>query len=115
VKTSDVLRAAKALIDSPEKWWKPGRDGNHGQHCALVAICRAGGLAAELGAIDAFARVVESPTGVSYGFRIPAWNNARDRTHADVMAAFDRAIAAQELEEAFAAPSVSEPFVEVHA
>ena len=98
---SDLI-AAKALIDTPEKW----RKGDYGSvntcMCALGA-CRAaiygtteynhradwhGDDTAAAHALNAALPVSGSMFGVS------DFNDAPETTHADVMALFDRAIAA---------------------
>ena len=112
METVEVLRAAKALIDTPGKWAQGvcGRDilggeigpddfnGGTATHavsrCSIAALLSAtGGVHDVAGlALVALAHEVgeEDKRGVIY------WNNAPERTHAEVMAAFDRAIAAEE-------------------
>ncbi|HWU19350.1 MAG TPA: hypothetical protein VN155_16840 [Devosia sp.] len=92
------LIAAKALIDMPEKWikgtfhaWMPS-----GTECFCLAgavieasshdtdgLREAETISALVGALDGFDTVI--------GF-----NDAAATTHADIMALFDRAIAAQD-------------------
>lgn len=98
--TADVLRRARALIDTPEKWCKGAlvRDG---------AFCVRGALKTAISgsiwaAFDPLLTRAEQALGFP-GFdgvhsepRLPSWNNAPERTHADVMAAFDKAIALAE-------------------
>lgn len=84
---ADVLRRAKALIDTPEKWTQGNFCGDHDSFCAWGAIFRA---AASVNA--------QSPEPYNQmckvvGQHLPNWNDATERTHAEVMAAFDRAIA----------------------
>lgn len=93
------LRAARALIDSPEKWTQGAfarradsehacsiRDVGATRFCAAGAVVRAGGGG------DATAALREA-TGHFGG--LYAWNDAPERTHAEVLAVFDRAIAAR--------------------
>jgi hypothetical protein len=125
MKTSEVLRAAKALIDTPEKWQKVGSFGTPGTNgCALMAVWEArdaAGLCNFARGEFALARCAGYDVSETFADLVRAreyiykYNDALTTTHADIMALFDRAIAAQELEEAFAAPAVSEPFVEVPA
>lgn len=96
------LRAAKALIDTPEKWTRRAyaktsqgvaclfSDEAAQCFCALGAIFRVTpSLDREVAAVDAIKRAM----GVNY---IPSFNDYH--SHAEVMEAFDRAIAAAEAE-----------------
>jgi hypothetical protein len=100
MKPSEVLRKAKALIDSPEKWWESSKRCLDYQYCALRAIIRvlAYGYA---GVVQIFARAnnIRPSSDGSFEWPVANWNDAPERTHADVMAAFDRAIALAESEE----------------
>lgn len=84
---ADNLRAAKALINTPDKWCKGRSRDDRGRRCLLTAIFATGGSAArrELRAL----RDVIGPS-------ITTWNDAPERAHGEVMAAFDRAIALAE-------------------
>lgn len=90
---ADELRAAKALIDTPEKWIK-GEYARNGCFCALGAAFEAAGwegwkLGSDIeGALDA-----ELPDGFD---SVPQFNDHPATTHADIMSLFDRAIAAAE-------------------
>jgi hypothetical protein len=84
---ADVLRRARALIDTPEKWCQ-GQCELGEAKCALGAI---------LGADPNYAAAALALNRV-VAPNIPAWNDAPERTHADVMAAFDRAITLAESE-----------------
>ena len=94
---ADVLRRAKALIDAPEKWCK--KTNQHGDaRCIMAAINAqrsATVYAPQARAAEFIARAIEIKQG--YGV-IPDWNDAPERTHAEVMSAFDRAIALAERE-----------------
>ena len=96
------LIAAKALIDTPEKWCQGGPgEVRGGQHtvCAYIAV----GYAAYFGAHDVYRALYRA---LPWWFRLtaPRWdqkaliwfNDRRQTTHADIMALFDRAIAAAE-------------------
>jgi hypothetical protein len=80
----ETLKAARAVIDIPERW-------TQGVMRVEDARCASGALIA-VGA--------ELISGEAYGFlrratgarRICHWNDEKGRTHAEVMAAFDRAI-----------------------
>ena len=91
----DRLRAARALIDKPEKWTQ-GRyfDNMYGveSYCASGALSEAA-LTPDEGnkAWTHLYNSVERHTGRNWGGLV-AWNDAPERTHAEVMQAFDRAI-----------------------
>lgn len=89
--TARVLRGARALIDSPHLWSHHGMYGPNGQICMAVALGRAN----ERGPAgwDEVAAALRRATG---GIDIAAWNDAPGRTHAEVLAAFDAAIATEE-------------------
>ena len=95
--TADDLRAAKALIDTPEKWIK-GEFSRNGCYCAAGAIAAAVGHNPRAAwargsrwreAKDALELALEGD------LLLPEYNDAPDTTHADVMSLFDRAIAAE--------------------
>lgn len=88
------LIAAKALIDTPQKWKKNGW-GSNGCYCALGALMRASN-AHVLRIVDrsnpdtkALLSAVPEPFE-----SVVAYNDHSSTTHADIMALFDRAIAA---------------------
>lgn len=91
----DDLVAAKALIDTPEKWIK-GTFASKGCWCAMGAVisvvCDDGRYAfeREVAAVRALAEEVPD----RFGRNVPFYNDAKTTTHADIMALFDRAIAA---------------------
>lgn len=91
---AEVLRRAKERIGTPERWCqKDFRCGD--KVCPVEAIRESGGSWEERFAL---ARVV-GRTGYLTTDEIARWNDVDGRTHAEVMAAFDRAIAAEEAEE----------------
>lgn len=107
VKTSEILRAARGLIETPDRWWTGDSSTCRGE-CALTAIDRVCGGSYETGepAIGSLARVI----GVADPCAdIPRWNDAEGRTHAEVLAAFDTAIAYAEAAEQEFSPSACEP------
>ena len=83
---SDKMLAAKALIPDEDRWLHYGHPGGH---CPLTAFYSfdSGELAFDLAKAFA-AQIGTTPSG------IPRWNNAPERTLAEVHAAFDRAAAA---------------------
>ena len=81
--TRDVLIAARGLIAREEDWSSLGPRGvRQGQRCAAIAINDCG-FAGD-GALRVFAETIGSDS-------IGEWNDTH--SHADVLAAFDRAIA----------------------
>lgn len=103
------LIAARALIDTPEKWGKGGRSfGNSytaapdGPLCAMgacnvMAYQRGENSFDRVGAV--YAELAEALNAALPGKRYSAvadFNDAPATTHADVMALFDRAIEAAE-------------------
>jgi hypothetical protein len=95
VTTAGVLREARGLIDTPEKWikgWFHCDDG--GRYCVLGAVYEG---ARKLGAEGLTYRAVDALGHAIFGrpvdCSISAWNDALERTHADVLAAIDTAIA----------------------
>lgn len=89
----DNLIAAKALIDSPEKWGK-GWPVAGGAMCIYMATTTSTEETADCGeAEDALRSVCVERVGHD---RLSHFNDAPETTHADVMDLFDRAIAAQD-------------------
>lgn len=92
------LRAARALIDTPEKWVKY-RWGVSGHYCAAGALREALGFEIlPKGMVDSsfwsHPAVKEVVGQTPYG--IVAFNDDPATQHSDVLAVFDRAIAAAE-------------------
>ena len=92
----DVLRRAKALIDTPEKWCQGERGNNEGQLCARGAMLVAtrgntSGPYRLTGPARKYLRRAAQELGY---FSEVYLNDGRD--HATVMRMFDRAIAAAE-------------------
>jgi hypothetical protein len=93
----DVLVAARKVIEDPESWahgeaFVP----ETGQRCAAMAISVAND---NKGHYDAACSAVfkaatgEAPTHTAPALALGDWNDASERTHAEVLAAFDKAIA----------------------
>jgi hypothetical protein len=93
---SELFIDAKALIDTPEKWWSP-RNGGAGKNAKCVGQAIMAVVDHNYDVFDllrTFERTVLT-------MNIPSWNDDPVRTHADIMDAFDRAITAErEKEEA---------------
>ena len=87
-----VLRAAKERIGKPQLWCK-NKLASRGRYCAVGAFRF---LAENTGRADAACyRFLQRAIG---GRSIPHWNDDRTTTHAEVMEAFDKAIALAEQE-----------------
>ena len=85
---ADVLRRARALIDRPEKWCK-GALSDGKRMCMLGAL-----MMAEEGYDDGYYganTLLRKAIGSAHAM-ISVFNNAPERTHVEVMDAFDRAI-----------------------
>lgn len=87
-----ALMSARALIADPAKWGKGqrGRDRGWETCCAADAIEKSADPENEIATLDAFYRA--NGLGRKCG-DILEWNDDPDTTHADVLAAFDKAIA----------------------
>lgn len=95
--SADILRRAKALIDRPEKWCRFIQRDFSGRMCAIGAIIAGEGKTPmqdnpHRGALTTLSSVLPHKRSDP----IASWNNDPDTTHADVMAAFDKAIALAE-------------------
>lgn len=98
MRVSEVLRKARALIETPAKWCKgSGRDGH--ARCANTAIHNAAPdteyWAAARGRLERHA---------CPGIALTVWNDHPSTTHALMMRGFDVAIAAAERDEAGQTP-----------
>lgn len=91
MKASEILIAARALIDTPEKWVKGRKYGCWCARDAIIAVAPDEPRSTN-SALATLKRAIGRPGIVS-------WNDAPERTHAEVMAAFDRAIAAEQAKE----------------
>ena len=88
--TADLLRRARALIDTPEKWSQV--DTKIGdQRCMFQALEDAG---AGFGREPAYVALANAAGFVRGWAEAGVWQAGH--THADVLTAFDRAIAAAE-------------------
>lgn len=93
--TADVLRAARGLIDEPEKWIKG--QGHIGDcYCVAGAIIRA--CRDDIGMRKVIDRLFKKH--VTSRRHIYTWNDARCRKHYHVLEAFDKLIALAEAQEA---------------
>lgn len=99
------LKKARALVDTPEKWCKGTGARNAAENPVSVlspeavsrslvgaygAVCGFGGNEREFNVICALLSVLED------GSPLYLWNDAPERTHAEVMSAFDAAIKREE-------------------
>ena len=99
---SQVLREAKELIGTPEKWCKFALQDDGGAFCMIgahnMALYGTYSSPAELHPLDGPTyRLLSGQCGDR---TVADFNNHHSTTHADVMAAFDRAIALAEKDEA---------------
>lgn len=80
---SDLI-AARALIDTPEKWCKGYMRDDAGRFCAVGACAE----------IDGGIRTIMAlhETRKTNGWMLSAFNDAPTTTHADIMSLFQRAI-----------------------
>ena len=85
----ETLRAARALVDTPEKWGQGAHFLQGGARCMSGALISVG--APLDGAVY---RALCRATAVTLDHGLSRWNDAPERTHADVLAAFDKAIEA---------------------
>jgi hypothetical protein len=94
MKTSEMLIRAKALIDTPEKWSSYGPGDGENTKCCVTALIRAARSHHRYYHLDTlFSRANELT------MTIGDWNDIPGRTHAEIMTAFDTAIAAALAEE----------------
>jgi hypothetical protein len=97
---ADDLKAARALIDTPEKWiQRAGDDGYDTPCCAVVAVNRRNRYGTPENDAMRKALYLQLPAeyrhgGTLYGMDVGAYNDDPRTTHADIMALFDRAIEA---------------------
>lgn len=97
-----ILRGARALVATPEQWCRGSAmqvaPSGAIAHCAANALAYVGGQKS-LDANRLFMRAITAgfydsiPAWNDFYDSIPAWNDEFGRTHADVLAAFDAAIA----------------------
>lgn len=97
---AECLRRAKALIPDTEHWWRGPRPRPRNCHCPLTAIVSAArSLKLRKPVANLVYDVIEQacePHLRPLQRYVPRWNDAPERTLADVHAAFDRAIALAE-------------------
>jgi hypothetical protein len=89
------LIAARALIDTPEKWGKGEYEPRPGCYCAMGAVAVAAGMDGRFDDIFGQEEHVRLEAQAP-GRDVVNFNDAAGTTHADIMALFDRAIAAAE-------------------
>lgn len=104
--TLQVLKKARALIKKgwTQQWWAEDRKGNivTPDDPAAVKFCLRGAIrrvhdAGEEAALAAIVRANHIPKATSpalYGGAAAEWNDRTNRTQAEVLAAFDKAIKA---------------------
>lgn len=89
--TGEVLKAARALVT--EGWTQfSSRAVIDGQDCYCV-MGALNSAARTLGAMDAVHLAIQRALGIIGTGAVTTWNDAPGRTQAEVLAAFDKAIA----------------------
>lgn len=86
----EVLIGARKLIEREQDWGAKCKKG--GVHCMQTAIEKVAGRRCDGPACEVISRVIGIPYARAHD--IWEWNDAPGRTHAEVLAAFDKAIAA---------------------
>ena len=111
MKASEVLKAARALIDTPEKWTKgnyardesgrptPYESDGACQFCAVGAVKRAA-MPADLSAAWRAEDLLSDTAWGMYNMTIVSFNDRADTKHAQVLKVYDKAIKVAEWEEA---------------
>lgn len=102
VTTLDTLRRARELLSEPNSWTQGtyARDAQ-GKRCYIwedcrVCLCVEGALFSAHEDIEVCVAARDAFEGSLGGAPLDEWNDAPERTHAEVLEAFDRAIAAEE-------------------
>ena len=93
------LIAAKALIDTPEKWAHFDKERRIAGGKCLCAVDAVYAVCHDDQVIDALNRAIPADTPLANPagmIRAARYNDHPSTTHADIMALFDRAIAAQD-------------------
>lgn len=90
--TLQVLIDARKLIEQPENWYGGGQIDWGLKHCSLSAIGKA---EESLGLYPGDSRAANALRVAAEIKFVSSWNDAPNRTHADILAAFDKAIAAE--------------------
>lgn len=92
--TLEILKAARELLAVPERWTTgvlaKSQDGSEVAPNSTEAVCWC--ISGACLKIDGsqFLNVIEA---LKIGTAVPIWNDAPERTHAEVLARFDEAIA----------------------
>jgi hypothetical protein len=91
LKAVEILRAAREWLSNPDHWSKGRYGGCDGPNCAAGAVMRAhrSELQADISLKDEAFALLEEDLPCA----LEDWNDAKERTHTDVLARFDAAIA----------------------
>ena len=91
--TIEILKNARELLSDPAHWMKQGSNALHVEDatsfCTWHAICRV----ATVGAAYKARHSILSALGFVFFSQLFDWNDAPERTHAEVLQRFDEAIA----------------------
>lgn len=99
---ADILRAARELISTPEKWtqhdWARDRSGKATIYSSPDAACwcAMGAIRQVTGGYPGFSLAEDILEQATRSNDIGAWNDRQGRTHKTILRAFDRAIALAE-------------------
>lgn len=95
-KIRKILVAARKMIENEDDWYHGQNPKDRDLVCAQTSICRSGSIRDGAEATIAFAAAIEV-TGKSASEVMPhIWKFNDTHSHAEVLAAFDRAIASTE-------------------
>lgn len=100
MKSSEILKAAKDKIGTPERWTKnTGARDSRNVPCNpsernAVCWCSLGAVSCVTGNLYDFHKAATLLDEVLLEYAVPTFNDHPSTTHADVMALFDKAIAA---------------------
>jgi hypothetical protein len=93
--TVEVLQKARAKIDRPEKWGKGvrgGVDGRRPLHTCCAAEALEDTTPTDIPIRGSAFEALRKAAGIAKDQTLVGWNDAPERTHAEVLAAFDKAI-----------------------
>lgn len=89
----DILKAARAKIARPEQWGQGLPSERPGRICAFEAIVAKFDSATNTLDVKSYLRAQRALCDVIGTESAALWNDAPERTHGQVLAAFDKAIA----------------------
>ena len=93
-----VLERARARIDTPEKWAKgwyafaANGDRRWAGEAGAERFCCIGAIGREVDDVQRYEEAMTAIRDAAPCENVARWNDAPERTHAEVMAAFDKAL-----------------------